>query len=189
MGRRLRHTPQNQHNQLVLLSTPDANAGPRQRARPRDASAARLLVPACSANVLGSVPTSLPRPDGTSSGRLREDTHRRQGRGNKRGGAGSRREGRPICVQRERRNRTDQEETNLHPPSINVNQRRVATGRGCPDDGTGGWGSGKGGRAGVHSNPRGPLSMGGIRRLGPRQQWHTPRRRSWQRWGVASVVS
>ena len=56
-----------------MRSTPVVIAVPHPRARPRDASSARLNAPACHADVGGSVPTSRPRPDTTSN---------RQGRGN-----------------------------------------------------------------------------------------------------------
>ena len=73
---------------------------------------------------------SRPRPDGTSNGQCREETKRRWGRGNERGGAGARMEGRPGRVRRERGKRTDRAETNHHP----LNERRPA----ARSDGKGG---------------------------------------------------
>ena len=74
-----------------------------------------MLTPACPANVWGSVPISCPRPDGTISERRRDNTQRRRGQKNERGGAGARREGRHGHMQKERGKRTDRVETNPHP--------------------------------------------------------------------------
>ena len=77
------------------------------------------------------MPTQRPRPDRTSSGRRREKTQRRWGRGNKRGYAGAGREGRPGRMQRERGKRTDQAGTDQHPlderrPAARSNGKRAA---------------------------------------------------------------
>ena len=86
-GRRRRLTPRHQYIRLVLPSTPAVNAGPRQRARPQDVSAARPLAPVCHVDVWGGVPTSRPRPDGMRSGTRREQ----RGRGSASDGRGERR--------------------------------------------------------------------------------------------------
>ena len=71
-GWRWRLTPRHQHIQVILLSTPDVNAGPRRRARMRYVSAARPLAFVCHFDVWGGVPTSLPIPDRNRSRTQRE---------------------------------------------------------------------------------------------------------------------
>ena len=75
------NTPQHQHICIVLPLTPDVNADQRRRARPCDASAARLTASACHADLWGSVPTLRPVPDGTSNIQCKENTKERRVRG------------------------------------------------------------------------------------------------------------
>ena len=82
-GRHRRITPRHQHIRLVLPLTPAVNTGPRWRARPRDASAARPLASACHAGVWSSVSTTRPRLDGKRRGA--RVTQRERGQGNARG--------------------------------------------------------------------------------------------------------
>ena len=94
---------------------PAANAGPRQRARPRYASSTRPLPPACPSDLWCILPTLRPILDGASSGRRRDHIQRRRGWVRERGGAGARREGRLGRAREERGKRTDRSKTNPHP--------------------------------------------------------------------------
>ena len=86
-GPRRRNTLRHQCIRLVLPSTPAVNAGQRQRARLRNVSAVKPLASAWHSGAWVSVPTALPRPDGT--GRHTRGTRkgkRGKGRGSGNGG-------------------------------------------------------------------------------------------------------
>ena len=187
-GRRRRLTPRHQHIRIFLLSTPDANAGPRQRARPRNVSAARPLALACHVGVWGGVPTSRPRLDWTRSGQGREKSQWRWGRGSESGGAGER-GGETTDANGEQGKGEQKGRQYTDIIVMNRYQRRSTKRRGQPGAGTNGGGRGGGGLAGVHPDPRGTLSPVGLWRLGKRQPWNTIRRRHRRRHGVESVVA
>ena len=82
---------------------------------------------------------------------------------------------------------TGRQHTNI--PTTNDDQRRCATRRGRPDDGTGRGARGGGGKAGVQPDPGGPSSPGDLWILGTRQPWHTLRPRHRKRRGMESMVA
>ena len=99
----------------------------------------------------------------------------RQGRGNKRCGAVAQREGRSGRVRAKRGKRTDRAETNLHPL---IERRKAARSnrKGAARQRNRRMGKGRrveGEQSGLHSDPGGTPSPGGLRILGPRQPWHT----------------